>query len=96
MMISCVQLAILNFNVKHYKHTLQKDSFMQALLVGTIDFYYCALLSVTLILPGHHKVSTSKTSWIHVFPHFSAIRMNFNMVLKQFKLNFQILALNEN
>ena len=45
---------------------------MPATLMGTIDFYNFIPVSLTLTLPGAHKVSANKTYWLHFLPHFSS------------------------
>ena len=46
------------FNVGQYMHTSQPKFFIPAIFLGTIYFCYRILLSLTLTLPGGHKVST--------------------------------------
>ena len=89
--MSCVCPAILHgqiFDVGHYMQTVGPNLFIPAMLLGAIDFYHCMLLSLTLTLPGGHKVSTKPKPAVFVFSHtFHFIRMKFNLVVKQFKLN---------
>ena len=62
--------------------------------MGTIDFYCFIPLSLTVTLAGRHKVSAKQNllaSFIHTL--FKLIRMKFDMVLEQFKLNILILVL---
>ena len=62
-----------------------------AMLLGTIDF--CHFISLTLTLPGGHNVFLASFSRTH---EFSATRVKFDLVLKQFKLNIMKLILSEN
>ena len=41
------------------------------MLVGTIDFYHYIPLSLTLTLPGGHKVNAKQNLWASFLPHFS-------------------------
>ena len=59
-----------NFNVGHYKQTVQPNFIIPATLVGTIDFYHFTLLSLTVTLHGEHTVSTTQIYWPHFLPHF--------------------------
>ena len=45
------------FNIGRYLQTFLPDSFIPAMLTGTIDFYLFIPLSVTLTLAGIHKVN---------------------------------------
>ena len=59
-----------NFNVGQYMQTFQPTFFIPALLIGTIGFYHFIPLSLTLTLPGGHKVSTKQNllaSFSHTF-----------------------------
>ena len=40
--------------------TVQPNFVIPAMLTGTIDFYHFILLSLTLTLPGGHKVSAKR------------------------------------
>ena len=46
-----------NFNAGCYIRTVQSNFFIPVLLIGTIDFYHFIPFSLTLTLPGGHKVS---------------------------------------
>ena len=59
-----------NFCVGHYTQTVQPIFVTPAMLIGTIDFCHAILLSLTLTLPGGHKVSANKTSWLHFLAQF--------------------------
>ena len=68
------QLVVLvwqNFQVRYYKQTFQSISFVPTMLVGTIDFHHFIPLSLTLIVPGGHKVSAQQTSWLHFLTRFN-------------------------
>ena len=82
------------FNVRHYTQTVHPIVFIPAMLIGTIDFYHFRSLSLTLTLSGGHKVSTMQNllffgfCFFFFFSHnFHLIIMNFDVVMKQFKLN---------
>ena len=66
------------------------------MLIGTIDFYLFIPLSLTFDLgvgsQGQHKAKLTGFIFSHTV---QPIRMNFDMVLKQVKLNILILLLNE-
>ena len=49
-----------NFKVGYYMQTSRPNLFIPAILIGTIDFYHFILLSLTLTLPGGHKVSAKQ------------------------------------
>ena len=84
-----------NFNVGHCMQAFQPHIFIPAMLIGTMNFYSFTPHSVTLTLPGGHKVSAKKAKPIRfIFSHaFEVIRMKFNMGLKWFKLNILMLFL---
>ena len=85
-----------NFNVGHYMQTFQPIFLIPAMLIGTIDFYHFIPISLTLTLAGVTRSAQSKTSWIYFLAHFSTYyKMEYNVVLKQFKLNIPILFLIE-
>ena len=46
------------FDGGHYMQTVQQIFFIPAMLIGTISLYHFIPLSLTLALPGGHKVST--------------------------------------
>ena len=46
-----------NFNFGHCAQIFQTNSFIPALLTGTVDFNHFKSLSVTVILAARHKVS---------------------------------------
>ena len=84
-----------NFNVRCYMQTFHPNLFIPTMLVGTIDFYHCIPLSLTLTWPRGHKVSTNQNLGFIFFAHFSLIRMKFDVVMKQFKLNILRLLSND-
>ena len=53
-------LHVKNLNVSHYMQTFQPNCFIPAILLSTIDFYHFMLHSLTLALPGGHKVGTKQ------------------------------------
>ena len=80
-----------NFNVRHYTQAVLPNI---AILKGTIDIYHFVPLSLNLTLPGSHKVTARKTYWLH-FLTFHLLRITFNEVMKQFKLNIMDLLLSK-
>ena len=63
-------------------------------LPGTIDFYHFIPLSLALTLPGGHKVSAKQNVLASFFLHtFHLIRMEFDAVMKHFKMNILRLLL---
>ena len=56
--------------------------------IGTIDFWHFKWFLLTLFFAGSPKVSRGT-------PFFQQIRMKFDVALKKFKLNIQILHLPE-
>ena len=67
---------------------VQQQFFISAMLIGTIDLYHFIRLSLTLTMPGGHKVSASQNLLAFIFSHtFHLIRMEFDIVMKQFKCN---------
>ena len=46
--------------IGHHTQTFQPNFFIPAQLLGTIDFYHVILLSLTMIVPGGHKVSVNQ------------------------------------
>ena len=59
-----------HLNVGYYSQTFQQIIFIPAMHIGTIDFYHFLPLSLTLTLSGISGSVQSKTSWLHVLPHF--------------------------
>ena len=59
----------INFSVGHYTQTFQLIFSIQAMLMGTINIYHYTTFTD---MAGDLKVSTSKTSWVHLLAHFSA------------------------
>ena len=59
--------------------------FIPAKLIGTIDFYIFIPLSLTLTLPGGHKISAKQNllASVSCTLFFYLIRMKFDMVMKQ-------------
>ena len=49
-----------NFNILHYRQTVHSNFFIPVMLLDTIDFYHFIPLSLTLTLPGGHKVSAKQ------------------------------------
>ena len=78
-----------------YAQTLQPDSFMLALHIGTNDIYLFIPLPVTLTLVGSHKVSGKQNLFTSFSCFFQLNRIKFGEVFKQFKLNNMILILSE-
>ena len=56
----CRVLCCKDFNIGHYTQTVQQIFFTPAMLIGTMDFCHFIPLSLTLTLPGGHKVSTKQ------------------------------------
>ena len=56
----CQSCETKTFNVGHFMQTVQPNVFIPAMLLGTIDFYHCIPLSLTLTLAEHHKVSAKQ------------------------------------
>ena len=73
--------------------TFQPKVFIPDMHIGTIDFHHFIPLWQILMLTGVHKVSTKQNllaSFFFLsfsFFFFALIRMKFDMVLKQLKLN---------
>ena len=87
-----------NLNIGHYMHwTLHVTTFFTPdKLIGTIDFYYCIPLSLTLTLPGGRKVSSKQkllSLFSCIFFDWSGWNLIWYWTLKQFKLNILILFL---
>ena len=61
-----------NFNVGYCKQTFRPNTFILAMLIGTIEFCHFIPLSVTLTLAGGHKVSTEQ----NLLASFSCILFN--------------------
>ena len=66
--------------------------FIPAMSIGNIDFYYFIPLSQTLTMPGGGKVSV-KQNLLASFSCTLFIWSQWNLLLKQFKLNFLRLLL---
>ena len=49
-----------NSNIEHYTQTVKPNVFVPTMLLGTVDFYHFILFSLTLTLPGGHKVSAKR------------------------------------
>ena len=75
------------FNIGHYRQTVQPNFVIPAILVGTIDFYHGIPLLLTLTLPGGHKDSAKQDILASFSRTLLLIRMKFDVVMKQFKLN---------
>ena len=77
--------------------TVHPDFVIPAMLIGTFDFYYFIPLSLTLTLYEGRKVSTKQNLFIgYIFSHtFHLIRLKFDVVMKQFKLNKRRLLFNK-
>ena len=68
--------------------TLNITCQVSAMLIGTTDFYHFMPLSLTMTLPGVHKVSAKQKSICFIFSHtFHLIKMKFDVVMTQFKTN---------
>ena len=66
------------------------------MLIDIINFQHFIPLSLTLTLPGGHKVSSAKQNIGLIFSHtFHMVGMKSNVVRKQFKLNSQRLLLSK-
>ena len=65
------------------------------IVIPTIDFYHLMPLSMTLTVPGSHKVSAEQNLLASFCHTFQLIRIEFDMVMKQFKLKIVILVLSE-
>ena len=61
-----------NFYVGHCTQTFQPNCFISAMLLGIVHFYHFLPLSLTLTLPGGHKVSTKQNLLASFLTHFSA------------------------
>ena len=83
-----------NFNSEHYRQT-----FRPALLIpvtGTIDFYHFSPFSLTLTLLCSHKIRQKEKPVGLIFSlTFHLVRMEFDVMIKQFKLNIMRLFLSE-
>ena len=91
---SCLsgQLTILrgkNFNIGHHTQTFQIGR-----TDGTIVFYHLLPLSLTLILVRGHEVS-AKQNLLAPFSLTLFIRMKFDVVMMEFKLDILRLLLSE-
>ena len=74
-----------NFNIGDYTQTVQPFFFIPAILyIGTIDFYHFISFSLTLILLGGRKAKPIGFIFSNTF---HLIRVKFDVVMKQFKLN---------
>ena len=73
--------------------SFQQNIFIFVMLIGTIDFYHFMPLSVTLT--GGHKVSAKQNILASFSSTLQLIRVKFDIVLKQFKLNNLILLFSE-
>ena len=86
-----------NFNVGHYAQTVKPNFVIPAMFIGSIiDLNYCfILLSLTLTLPGGHRISMKQARPIGlIFLHtFHLIRMKFEVEMLQFKLDILRLLL---
>ena len=73
--MSCVCPSVLcgkSFNTGHGTQTFQPVLLIPAMLIGTMDFYHFIPLSLTLTLPGGHKVSTKQSLLASFFCMLSA------------------------
>ena len=73
-----------NFNIGDYTQTVQQFFFIPAILIGTIDFYHFMSFSLTLTLLGGRKAKPIGFIFSNTF---RLIRVKFDVVMKQFKLN---------
>ena len=70
-----------NINVGHYRQTDWPNVVIPAMLIGAIDFYHFIQLSLTLTLPGGHKVSAKLSLRIgFFFSHTLFIRSGRNLM----------------
>ena len=76
-----------NFNIGHYMQIVLPNVFIPAMLTSTIEFYHFILLSLTLTLPVGYMVSTKQNLLASLSHTFHLIRIEFVVVMKQFKLN---------
>ena len=60
--VAFVRLTCKSMNIGDYTQTVQPNVFILAMLIGIIDFstYHFRRLSLTLTLPGDHKVSVKQ------------------------------------
>ena len=65
------------------------------MFIGTIDFYHFIPLLLTLNLAGVHKISWKQNLLASFSRTLQLIRMKFDLVLKQFKLNILIPLLSD-
>ena len=89
--LSCVTKTLM-LNIT--RRLLNLIFFLPAILIGTIDFFHCTPLSQTLTLGGH-RISTKQNPLACFFHTFHLIRMKFDVVMKQFKLNMLRLLLSK-
>ena len=81
-----------NFILAHYRQTFQQNSLLPAMFVSTIDFNHFIPLPVTLTLDSGSQDQHKPKPVAFIFLHtFLLIKMKFDMVLKQFKLNILII-----
>ena len=82
-------LCVKNLNIGHYTQTVQPNFFIPALLIDTIDFYHCIPFSLTLTLSrGQVSLMAYAKPICFIFSDiFHLIRMKFDFVMKQFKVN---------
>ena len=86
-------LAWQKVSIGHYTQTILPNVFIPAMLIGTIDFYHFMPFTLTLTLPWGQAQHEAKSIGF-IFSHtFHLIRMKFDVVLKQFKMNFMSLLL---
>ena len=57
---------------EHYTQTVPPNSFIPAILIGTIDFYHFIPLSLTLTLPRGHTISAMQNLMALFSQHFSS------------------------
>ena len=100
--VSCLRLARrplgLNgktFNAERHKTNFSAIYFIPATLVGIIVCCHLMPLSLTFILVEGHKVRANHIIFDSVSDTFQLNRMEFNMVLEQFKLNILILLFDQ-
>ena len=84
------------FNVGHYMPTVQPNYIVPAMLIGTINFYHFILFSLTLTMPGGSQGQRKVKLTGFIFSHtIHLIRMKFDIVIKQLKLNILRLLLSK-
>ena len=63
-----------NFNVGHYTQIFQRNIFIPAMPIGTVEFYHFIPLSLILTLTGDLKVNAKQKLLAYFLAHFSAVQ----------------------